>query len=113
MAFKSFQNMSQFGIVQVLEDKLYGYFWLSENGEGKRGMQTQLTMLLLTVSSVALASVVIGFAVSVSEQTLNLNSNPQVERIQDLQQQMLNETNSWLDSMQDKLFNQTAPAAGP
>ena len=39
-------------------------------------MQTQLASLLLIVSSVALASVVVGFAVGISEQTLDLNSNP-------------------------------------
>jgi hypothetical protein len=76
-------------------------------------MQAQLASLLLIVSAVALSSVVVGFAVGISEQTLDLNSNPQVERIQNLQDQMLNETNGWFDNMQGILLNQTAPATDP
>jgi hypothetical protein len=83
-----------------------------ERGEGKT-MQTQLASLLLIVSAVALSSVVVGFAVAISEQTLDLNSNPQVERIQNLQDQMLNETNGWFDSMQGILLNQTSPPTDP
>jgi hypothetical protein len=76
-------------------------------------MQAQLASLLLIVSAVAFSIVVVGFAVGISEQTLDLNSNPQVERIQNLQDQMLNETNGWFDNMQGILLNQTAPATDP
>ncbi len=79
----------------------------------KKTVQTQVASLLLIVSSVALASVVIGFAVAITEQTLSLNDNPQVDRIKNIQDTMLNETNTWMESMQNQLLNQTVPTNQP
>lgn len=76
-------------------------------------MQAQVASLLLIVSSVALASVVICFAVNITEQTLNMNENPQLDRIQNLQDQMLNQTSSWLDGLQNPPLNQTSPTPVP
>ncbi len=91
--------------------KLYAYFVLvnKEKGEGKT-VQTQLASLLLIVSAVALASVVVGFATAITQQTLSLEDNPQVEQIQSLQEKMLNETSTWLDGLNNILQNQTQPA---
>lgn len=75
-------------------------------------MQAQVASLLLIVSSVAFASVVVGFATVVMQQSLDINSNPQIERIQDLQDQMLNQTSSWLDDL-DQALNQTQPVTEP
>jgi hypothetical protein len=78
-------------------------------------MQTQVASLLLIVSSVVLASVVVGFATTLTEQTVNVNSNPQIDRIQNLQEKMLNESSSWLDGLpsQSQPLNQTLPATEP
>ncbi len=70
-------------------------------------MQTQVASLLMIVSSVMLASVVVGFAVCLTEQTVSLDDNSQIERIQSLQEQMLNQTNTWLDGFENDAFNQT------
>ena len=75
-------------------------------------MQTQVASLLLIVSSVALASVVVGFAVAITEQTLSLDNNSQIEQIQNIGK-MLNGTNTWMDNMQSLLSNQTIPSPEP
>lgn len=84
-------------------------FRTREKGEGKT-VQTQVASLLLIVSAVALASVVVGFATAITQQTLSLEDNPQVEQIQSLQEKMLNETSTWLDGLNNILLNQTQPA---
>jgi hypothetical protein len=73
-------------------------------------VQTQLASLLLIVSTVALASVVVGFATAITQQTLSLEDNPQVDQIQSLQEKMLNETSTWLDGLNSIMLNQTQPA---
>jgi len=73
-------------------------------------VQTQLTSLLMIVSAVALASVVVGFAVVISEQTLSLENNAQVEQIRSLQEKIQNETNNWLNDMNSIMSNQTQSA---
>ncbi len=70
-------------------------------------MQTQVASLLLITSSVILASIVVGFAVNISQQTLSVEDNPQLERLQGLQDQMLNQTSTWLDGLQNYSFNIT------
>ncbi len=75
-------------------------------------MQAQVASLLLIVSSVAFASVVVGFATVIMQQSLDINSNPQIEKIQSLQDQMLNQTDSWLDGL-DQALNQTQPVTEP
>jgi hypothetical protein len=54
-----------------------------------------------------LASVVVGFAVCLTEQTVSLDDNSQIERIQNLQDQMLNQTSTWLDGLDNDVLNQT------
>ncbi len=70
-------------------------------------MQTQVASLLLITSSVILASIVVGFAVNISQQTLSVEDNPQLERLQSLQDQMLNQTSTWLDGLQNYTSNIT------
>lgn len=70
-------------------------------------MQTQVASLLLITSSVILASIVVGFAVTISQQALSVEDNPQLERLQILQDQMLNQTSTWLDGLQDYTSNIT------
>ncbi len=76
-------------------------------------MQTQVASLLLIVSSVAFASIVVGFATVVMQQSLDINSNPQIEKIQNMQDQMLNQTSTWLDGLQNQMTNQTITDTGP
>jgi hypothetical protein len=76
-------------------------------------MQTQVASLLLIVSSVAFASIVVGFAAVVMQQSLDIHSNPQIEKIQSIQNDMLNQTNTWLDGLQNELSNQTITDTGP
>jgi hypothetical protein len=64
----------------------------------------------MIVSAVALASVVVGFAVVISEQTLSLENNAQVEQIRSLQEKIQNETNNWLNDMNSIMSNQTQSA---
>jgi hypothetical protein len=66
---------------------------------------TVATLLLLT-SAVILTCVVVGYAVTVFEQTLQTTNNPQLNRLKDMQRSLLNET--------DSVFNQTqVPPANP
>jgi hypothetical protein len=58
------------------------------------------TALLIT-TAVVLACVVSGFAINTMQQTVNPNTNPQIGQVKDLQNLLLNQTNS--------LFNETTP----
>lgn len=64
-------------------------------------MQTSVAALLLLTSAVVLSCVVVSYAVSIVEQTLQTANIPQLQRIKDLQRSLLNET--------DSLLNQTLP----
>ena len=62
-------------------------------------METTVATLLLVASTVILACVVVDYAVSVMEQTLNTQNIPQLDRIRGIQDSILNQT--------DQLFNGT------
>jgi hypothetical protein len=69
-------------------------------------MQGTVSSLLILTSAVILTCVVIGYAVTVVEQTLQTTNIPQLDRLKDIQRSLLNET--------DSLFNQTQmPPADP
>ena len=76
-------------------------------------MQIQVASLLLIMASVVLSSVVVGFAVNITEQTLNTQDNPLIERIQGLQNQLLNQTDILFNQLQNittnETYNQTLP----
>lgn len=64
-------------------------------------MEATVATLLLVVSSVVLASVVVDYAVNVVQAALNTQNIPQLDRIKNIENSILNQT--------DSLFNQTAP----
>jgi hypothetical protein len=64
-------------------------------------METSLATLLMVTSAVVIACVVVSYAVSVMEQTLNTQNIPELDRIKNIQNSILNQT--------DSLFNQTQP----
>ena len=65
-------------------------------------MQSTLTTLLIITSAVALACVAVNYALTATEQTLQPD-NAQTERIQDIQDSLLNQTSNLFDQ-----FNGTA-----
>jgi predicted PurR-regulated permease PerM len=69
-------------------------------------MQTSVSTLLLVVSAVLLTCVVINYAVTTVEQTLQTNIQ-QVNRIQKLENAILNQTNNLINQTQSQLINQT------
>lgn len=65
-------------------------------------METSVASLLLITSAVIIGCLVITYAVSVVEQTLNMENFPQIDRIIELRKSILNQTESLLS-------NQTIP----
>ena len=63
-------------------------------------METAVATLLLVTAAVVLTCVVVTYAVSTLEQTLNTNNIPQLNRLQDLENNLLNQTS---------IFNGTQP----
>ncbi len=62
-------------------------------------MQTAVVTLLLVVSAVLFACIVVEYAVSIFEQTLQTQNTPYMDRIRELEDLIINQT--------DKLLNQT------
>ena len=63
-------------------------------------METAVATLLLITAAVVLTCVVVGYAVSTVEQTLNKNNIPQLAPLKNLENNLLNQTG---------LFNGTQP----
>jgi hypothetical protein len=72
-------------------------------------MQASLATLLLVTSAVLLTSVVIGYAVSVTEQVLGTSNLPQLDRLRNLESNLLNQTDTLLTQVQDGNLTQTSP----
>jgi hypothetical protein len=64
-------------------------------------LEATVATLLLITSSVVLACVVVDYAASIMQQTLNTENIPQFGRIRNIENSILNQT--------DSLFNQTQP----
>jgi hypothetical protein len=64
-------------------------------------MQTSIATLLLLTTGVVLACIVVNYAVSITEQALNTENIPQLDRIKNLENNVLDQT--------DHLFNETQP----
>lgn len=64
-------------------------------------MQTTVASLLLITATVVLTCVVVDYAVGVVQTTLQTNNLPQLDRIRNMENQILNQT--------DNLLNQTMP----
>jgi hypothetical protein len=69
--------------------------------KGEMALQTSVAALLLLTTGIILACVVINYAVTIVEQTLNTENIPQLDHIKSLENNVLNQT--------DKLFNETQP----
>lgn len=64
-------------------------------------METTGTSLLLVTAAVVLACVVVNYAVNVVEQAVNTDNIPQIDKIKNIENNLLNQT--------DQLFNETQP----
>lgn len=69
-------------------------------------MQTSVVALLLVTSSVLLACVVINYAVGITEQNIDTENSPHIDRIRDLETMVLNQTDSMINEFES--LNQTA-----
>jgi hypothetical protein len=69
--------------------------------EKEKKMETTVATLLLITSSVILMCVVVDYAVTTVQQTLNTQNIPQLDRIRGMENNLLNQT--------DSVFNQTQP----
>ena len=65
-------------------------------------MQSSLATLILIVATVALASVVVSYAVSVVQTTLQTTDIPQLDNLKQIQNSILNQTDVLI-----KQYNQT------
>jgi hypothetical protein len=72
-------------------------------------MQGTVATLLLFTSAVILTCVVIGYAVTIVEQTLQTTNIPQLDRLKDIQRSLLNETDSLFDQIQAPFPDSTQP----
>ena len=69
-------------------------------------MQTSVVALLLVTSSVLLVCVVINYAVGITEQNIDTENSPHIDRIRDLETMVLNQTDSMINEFES--LNQTA-----
>jgi hypothetical protein len=56
-------------------------------------LESSVATLLLVTSAVVLCCVVVNYAVTITQQTLNLDNIPQLDRLRDLENSVLNQTN--------------------
>ena len=68
-------------------------------------MQTTLATLLFVTSAVILACVVVDYTVVIFEQTLDTENTPQIDRIQKLENMILNQTDDLINEIES--LNQT------
>jgi len=64
-------------------------------------LETTGTSLLLVTAAVVLACVVVNYAVNAVEQAVNTDNISQIDRIKNIENNLLNQT--------DQLFNETQP----
>jgi hypothetical protein len=72
-------------------------------------LETTVATLLLITSTVILACVVVDYAVSVIQQTLNTENIPQLGRIRNIESSILNQTDSFFNQTQPEPPNQPLP----
>ena len=68
-------------------------------------MQTTVATLMFVTSAVLLACIVINYAVVIFEQTLDTEDSPQIDRIRNLENMVLNQTDNLINEIE--LLNQT------
>jgi len=77
--------------------------------EKKKPLETSVAVLLLVASAAVLACVVVNYAVTVVEQTLNTQNIPELDRIRNLEKNILNQTDSLFNQTEPELPNQPSP----
>ncbi len=71
-------------------------------------METAVATLLLITAAVVLSCVVVNYAVSTMEHTLNTNNIPQLDQLKTMTNNLLNQTESF-NGTQPQLPNQPSP----
>ena len=69
-------------------------------------METSVATLLLITATVILAAVVVDYAVGIVQTTLNTQNIPQLDRIKNIENSILNQTDSFFNQTQPQLPNQ-------
>ena len=77
--------------------------------EKEKTLETTVATLLLITSAVILTCVVVDYAVGVVQQVLNTQNIPQLDRIKNIENNVLNQTDSFFNQTQPQLPNQPAP----
>jgi hypothetical protein len=72
-------------------------------------METTVATLLLVASAVILACVVVNYAVGITEQTMKNPNIPELGRLKDFQNSLLNQTDTLFNSTVPQSPNQSAP----
>ncbi len=68
-------------------------------------MQTTIATLLFVTSAVILACVVVDYAIVIFEQTLDTDNSPQIDRVREIEDMVLNQTDNLVNHMNS--LNQT------
>ena len=76
-------------------------------------MQGAMTTLLLITASVVLTCVVVDYAVNVAETTLGTTNLPQLDRLRNLEHNILNQTDYLLNQTQTIQPETPAPTLAP
>jgi hypothetical protein len=72
-------------------------------------MQTTVATLLFVTSAVILACVVVEFVVVTFEQTLDTTNSPQMDRIREMENTILNQTDNLLNELETLNQTETQP----
>ncbi|PVX27276.1 MAG: hypothetical protein CW716_03170 [Candidatus Bathyarchaeum sp.] len=72
-------------------------------------MQTSVIALFFVTTAVVMACVVVEYAVITCEQTLDTENAPQMERIQELESMLLNQTDYMFDEIEQFNLTETQP----
>jgi hypothetical protein len=68
-------------------------------------MQTTIATLLFVTSAVILACVVVDYTIVIFEQTLDTENSPQIDRVREIENMVLNQTDNLVNDMNS--LNQT------
>ena len=94
-------------ILRILKQVLKAFLKTAYSGKEKTSMQSTLATLLLVTSCVVLTCIVVDYAVITMEQTLQTNNSPQMEKIRNLENALLNQTENLFSQVNQALANET------
>ena len=94
-------------ILRILKQVLKAFLKTAYSGKEKTSMQSTLATLLLVTSCVVLTCIVVDYAVITMEQTLQTNNSPQMEKIRNLENALLNQTENLFNQVNQALTNET------